>query len=94
MYQTRRTGNRSHEQSTAALSPTITAGLPPSNRPVGPASAGIRVAAMPRGGQPPGRGRLPRRNRRGLIGMLLTIVVAVVIVIAIFAAYNQVTGLV
>ena len=47
---------------------------------------------MPRGGQPPGRGRLPRRNRRGLIGMLLTIVVAVVIVIAIFAAYNQVTA--
>ena len=35
---------------------------------------------------------MPRRNRRGLIGMLLSIVVAVVIVIAIFAVYNQLTA--
>ena len=35
---------------------------------------------------------MPRRSRRGLIGMLLSIVVAVVIVIAVFAVYNQVTA--
>ena len=38
------------------------------------------------------RRRVPRRNRRGLIGMLLSIVVAVVIIIGIFAVYRQLSA--